>query len=278
MGIVKFNRGTTKPTLSEGEPFLDTLKKVLHIGENLQVLAPYGVIIIKPNGTQLRVDSLTDVYANTVDGDLIEVRGNHDIGDNSIQLKDGVNWKFIGNPKIETTADYVFDVSNTSMVNQIYVEFFGDVNLISSGDAADVIKYSTTDSHGAVKGYRRNMVFSGWFDVGQNSWNDGGDLFREGIPDGVDFSIAKDGLGNLHLRINRLSENNFMDMLSGFFEPEINVIPAVLAGNAQPMVIRRRNGSAITYEIIKLSGTTPLVDPSIDLIFTIKSTNDTWFR
>lgn len=47
------------------------------------------------------LDSLLDVYANTVAGDLVTVYpGTYNIGDNSIQLKDGVNWNFIGRPTI----------------------------------------------------------------------------------------------------------------------------------------------------------------------------------
>ncbi len=47
---------------------------------------------------------LLDVYSNTESGDLVIVKGNHNVGDNSIQLKDGVNWEFKGMPRITSTS------------------------------------------------------------------------------------------------------------------------------------------------------------------------------
>lgn len=79
------------------------------------------------------VDSLLDVYDATQEGDLVIVYGNklHPflLGDNTIQLKDGVNWKFLGIPTISgdspngTFSDYD---------NAVNVHFEGKVDVVNT--------------------------------------------------------------------------------------------------------------------------------------------------
>ncbi len=65
------------------------------------------IVIQKPTATSIGLiglDSLLDVYDNTQAGDLVIVYpGTYDIGNNSIQLKDGVNWKFM--PGVTISSD-----------------------------------------------------------------------------------------------------------------------------------------------------------------------------
>jgi len=69
---------------------------------------------------------LLDVYDNTDSGDFVIVKGNHDIGENSIQLKDGVNWEFIGNPNIMCECDYGLFNDGGQVID---IHFNGNVSL-----------------------------------------------------------------------------------------------------------------------------------------------------
>lgn len=65
------------------------------------------IIIQQPTPTSMGIkglDSLLDVYDNTKAGDVVIVYpGTYDIGNNSIQLKDGVHWHFF--PGVTITSD-----------------------------------------------------------------------------------------------------------------------------------------------------------------------------
>lgn len=66
--------------------------------------APPGRSSVQEIEKSIYVDSLTEVYDASVSGDLVEVGpGTYDIGDNHIQLKDGVNWQFAAGVTITGT-------------------------------------------------------------------------------------------------------------------------------------------------------------------------------
>jgi hypothetical protein len=91
---------------------------------------------------------LLDVYDNTTSGDLVIVKGNHDIGDNSIHLKDGVNWLFMGNPTISS------DSSNGTIKDggvDIDTHFQGKLTIQNSVSPAYRISLSNASS--SLKGF-----------------------------------------------------------------------------------------------------------------------------
>lgn len=126
------------------------------------------IVIQKPTATSIGLiglDSLLDVYDNTQAGDLVIVYpGTYDIGNNSIQLKDGVNWKFMpgvtitsssangtfydnnvavnmkfeGKPKIQNSNGYGYLVvlQNTSSVLDFFYEFSGYLSIPGGGDGS----------------------------------------------------------------------------------------------------------------------------------------------
>lgn len=72
---------------------------------------------------------LLDVYSNTESGDLVIVKGNHDVGDNSIELKDGVNWEFKGYPTISSdSANGTFKDGGVA----VGVHFDSDVRIVNT--------------------------------------------------------------------------------------------------------------------------------------------------
>ena len=107
---------------------------------------------------------LLDVYDNTVSGDLVIVKGNHNVGDNSIQLKDGVNWKFLGNPTISSDSSNFTFKDSASTVD---VYFDGDVNIVNTASFFKRISLASTSK---VHGYKLELVLQvdledGWNDV-----------------------------------------------------------------------------------------------------------------
>ena len=87
--------------------------------------------------------SLLDLYDNTVSGDTVIVKGNHDIGNNSIQLKDGVNWQFIGNPTISSdSANGTFKDGGVSAL----VMFDNSVNILNTSSTAKRIVLTSSSS------------------------------------------------------------------------------------------------------------------------------------
>lgn len=90
----------------------------------------YPIHIRKANGYTIGVDSLMDVEDQAQSGDLVIVfPGTYDIGDNSIQLKDGVNWKF--EPGVTVSSD---SVNGTVTDNNVEVNchFRGQPKLINT--------------------------------------------------------------------------------------------------------------------------------------------------
>jgi hypothetical protein len=77
---------------------------------------------------------LLDVYANTVAGDLVVIQGNHDIGDNSIQLKEYVNWHFVGSPTI--SSDSVNGTFIGIPHTNSNVRFIGKPSVVNTVDAS----------------------------------------------------------------------------------------------------------------------------------------------
>jgi hypothetical protein len=115
------------------------------------------IVIVKttPTGASLiGVDSLTQVYDNTQSGDLVTVYpGTYDIGNNSIVLKDGVNWSFMGKPTIiSSSTNGTFDASSATEVNPIRVHFEGKVNILNtngvdpSPEIGETVKYLINES------------------------------------------------------------------------------------------------------------------------------------
>jgi hypothetical protein len=112
--------------------------------------------VFKTDGTIVTFTDLTLIYANTVAGDLVTVNnGSHDIGDNSIQLKDGVNWLFRGNPTISSDA-----VAGTFYDNSVIVDvqFQGNVIITNSNGISNQI-VKGYDSY--IKGVRNRYTFAG---------------------------------------------------------------------------------------------------------------------
>lgn len=100
------------------------------------------IVIMKQIGQKINlwpVDSLLDVYDATQAGDLVVVYpGTYDIGANSIQLKDGVNWQFIGRPTILSSA-----VTGTFMDDNvaITVYYLGEVDIQNTiGEEYKIVK------------------------------------------------------------------------------------------------------------------------------------------
>lgn len=125
----------------------------------------YPIHIRKANGFVIGVDSLLDVQDMVESGDMIKVYpGTYDIGDNSIQLKDGVNWEFRGTPTI--SSDSVLGTfSDNGVVVAVY--FDGKVSIINTSKPYKVI--SLTAGPSEVYGYNQTMVVGLAFD--SNSFN-----------------------------------------------------------------------------------------------------------
>ncbi len=86
--------------------------------------------------------SLTEIYKNTIAGDLVIVYpGTYDIGNNSIQLKDGVNWQFIGKPTISSdSVNGTFDATSATEENPIICTFNGKVKILNTnGSCKEVV-------------------------------------------------------------------------------------------------------------------------------------------
>ena len=98
------------------------------------------IIIQRPvtNGITLQgFNDLTDVYDNTQSGDTVVVYGGtYALVADGLQLRDGVRWKFIGNPTISSDA-----VAGTFYDNNVAVtvHFSGDVVITNSNGLASRI-------------------------------------------------------------------------------------------------------------------------------------------
>ena len=75
------------------------------------------------------VSSLSAVYENTLAGDTVTVKGNHDLGDNSVQFKSGVNWDWRRRPTI--SSDSVLGTFSDNNI-PVDVNFVGDVEITNS--------------------------------------------------------------------------------------------------------------------------------------------------
>jgi hypothetical protein len=114
------------------------------------------IVIQKPTATGLGligVDSLLDVYASTQSGDLVIVYpGTYNLGDNSIQLRNGVNWKFM--PGVTITSDSTggtFKDGGTTVITK----FEGDPTIENTnGISKFIVKTTGTKIYGYVRRYR----------------------------------------------------------------------------------------------------------------------------
>ena len=96
---------------------------------------------------------LLEVYDNTVSGDLVVVKGNHDIVNNSIQLKNGVNWEFKGYPIISSDSANGTFIDSNAIVD---VHFSGDLIIENTNgiDKLIVLQQSSSSIKGFVWTYR----------------------------------------------------------------------------------------------------------------------------
>ncbi len=91
------------------------------------------IVVMKSNTSGvglIGLGSLLDVYDNTKAGDMVTVYpGTYDIGDNTIILKDGVRWMFIGKPTITSNSPNGTFTDNGLVIN---VEAEGDAEVINT--------------------------------------------------------------------------------------------------------------------------------------------------
>jgi len=123
-------------------------------------IVPNTIVIYTLLGAVISLTDLTEVYENTVSGDLVTVNpGTYNIGNNSIQLKDGVNWNFIGVPTISS------DSANGTFIDAgiaVDVNFNGKLVIVNTNLFYNRINLTTNDSevHGFTLKYYIDFIVS----------------------------------------------------------------------------------------------------------------------
>lgn len=99
MGVLRLKRGTTKPALAEGEPWFNTVKKILHIGNDIQIGHETIVNVYPGDNLKTALDGITD--ATAVKPYTVNIYGGvHDGGNDSFAVKPYIHINRIGNPTI----------------------------------------------------------------------------------------------------------------------------------------------------------------------------------
>jgi hypothetical protein len=165
--------------------------------------------VCKTDGTIETFTDLTLINANTVAGDLVVVNnGSYDIGDNSIQLKDGVNWLFRGNPTISSDA-----VAGTFYDNNVivYCRFSGDVNITNSNNGAS--RVVLTNSLSRIKGLEFRLKARVFIEAGATSTKT---EYYNSLGTINSLSDISDTTHRLHLDTDFLPESNSLAEIKAY--------------------------------------------------------------
>lgn len=118
--------------------------------------APHGLSSSKRAVKEIVLDSLSEVYDASVDGDLVVINpGTFDMEANSIQLKYNVNWRFEAGVTITSSnADGTF-IDNSIDTN---LQFFGKPTILNTGEGVDIYltgnSFITKDSYDEFPHYQ----------------------------------------------------------------------------------------------------------------------------
>lgn len=122
--------------------------------------ATSSIVVQRPTAsgvTLFNVSAIEDVYDETTSGDLVIVKKDQDAGDNLVQLKDGVNWVFMGNPTIAgDSASGTYGDANSA----VNVHFSGDVNITNSNGLGSriILQHASSDLNGFHWEFRANII------------------------------------------------------------------------------------------------------------------------
>lgn len=139
--------------VTTGKKTIAELKDISNAINSLGNQIVHNISIFNGSSFKLSVASLTDVYDNTISGDLVVVHGStYDIGNGSIQLKDGVNWEFKGQPIITSSSSLGTFYDNGKVIT---TNWFGKPIIQNSNAFKNRITLSPTSS---IKGFTDKII------------------------------------------------------------------------------------------------------------------------